>query len=251
MEKIKIGSIVKCIDMSLRFSNMLGLVYSIYIERPIAIIWFDGDNQLREIPLLCLKHVGESSNKQTIFRYVPGVTVFTERGCYHADRIKIGARMRPLSSNVDYYYDVNIVDDKGFVKFPCVDDRIIGGRSIVSWGDDSYGGKAFSEAVKRAMNYRYGTSAAICVSDEFKNYRTKETETMNPTNPITKVIFNDPATIVFWKDGTKTIVKCQEGTSFDPEKGLAMAISRHYLCDICGLERYDGIFNRYVPRGKE
>lgn len=27
---------------------------------------------------------------------------------------------------------------------------------------------------------------------------------------IKNVIFNDPATIVFWKDGTKTVVKCQK-----------------------------------------
>ena len=41
---------------------------------------------------------------------------------------------------------------------------------------------------------------------------------------IKNVIFNDPATIVFWEDGTKTVVKCQNGDEFDPEKGLAMAI---------------------------
>lgn len=43
---------------------------------------------------------------------------------------------------------------------------------------------------------------------------------------IRKVIFNDPATVVMWSDGTKTVVKCQEGDIFDPEKGLAMAISK-------------------------
>ena len=43
---------------------------------------------------------------------------------------------------------------------------------------------------------------------------------------IKNVIFNDPATIVFWEDGTKTVVKCQDGDEFDPEKGLAMAISK-------------------------
>ena len=41
---------------------------------------------------------------------------------------------------------------------------------------------------------------------------------------IKNVIFNDPATIVFWEDGTKTVVKCQDGDDFDPEKGLSMAI---------------------------
>lgn len=43
---------------------------------------------------------------------------------------------------------------------------------------------------------------------------------------IKNVIFNDPATIVFWNDGTKTVVKCQPGDHFDPEKGLAMAIAK-------------------------
>lgn len=43
---------------------------------------------------------------------------------------------------------------------------------------------------------------------------------------IKKVIFNDPATIVFWSDGTKTVVKTQNDEPFDPEKGLAMAMAK-------------------------
>lgn len=64
---------------------------------------------------------------------------------------------------------------------------------------------------------------------------------------IKKVIFNDPATIVFWEDGTKTVVKAQTSVCgqifadnqplidltktdlFDPEKGLAMAIAKKAL----------------------
>ena len=42
---------------------------------------------------------------------------------------------------------------------------------------------------------------------------------------IKKVIFNPPATIVFWNDGDKTVVKANN-EDFDPEKGLAMAISK-------------------------
>lgn len=45
---------------------------------------------------------------------------------------------------------------------------------------------------------------------------------------IKNVIFNPPATIVFWEDGSKTVVKAQE-EDFDPEKGLAMAISKKAL----------------------
>ena len=43
---------------------------------------------------------------------------------------------------------------------------------------------------------------------------------------IKDVIFNDPATIVYWKDGTKTVVKTQGGEQFDPEKFLSMAICK-------------------------
>lgn len=46
---------------------------------------------------------------------------------------------------------------------------------------------------------------------------------------IDKVIFNDPATIVIWKDGTKTVVKAGKDEYFDKEKGLAMAISKKVL----------------------
>lgn len=46
---------------------------------------------------------------------------------------------------------------------------------------------------------------------------------------IKDVIFNDPATIVLWEDGTKTIVKCQDGDTFDKEKGLALCIAKKYF----------------------
>lgn len=59
-----------------------------------------------------------------------------------------------------------------------------------------------------------------------------ELSTINKSREVLKiknVIFNDPATIVFWADGTKTVVKCQDGDVFDPEKGLAIAISKKAL----------------------
>lgn len=46
---------------------------------------------------------------------------------------------------------------------------------------------------------------------------------------IKNVIFNPPATIVFWSNGDKTVVKCDAIEKFDPEKGMAMAISKHAL----------------------
>lgn len=63
-------------------------------------------------------------------------------------------------------------------------------------------------------------------------------------NKIKKVIFNDPATIVFWSDGKKTVVKCGERDIYDPEKGLAMAIAKRAL----GNEgNYYELFKKWLP----
>lgn len=45
---------------------------------------------------------------------------------------------------------------------------------------------------------------------------------------ITRCIINDPAVVLFWSDGTKTVGKCMGDDEFNPEIGLAMAISRKY-----------------------
>lgn len=65
----------------------------------------------------------------------------------------------------------------------------------------------------------------------------------NP-NEIKNVIFNNPATIVFWEDGTKTVVKCDKDEKFDPEKGLAMAISKRFLGD---KGNYYNEFKKWLP----
>lgn len=54
-------------------------------------------------------------------------------------------------------------------------------------------------------------------------------DTRNRVPEIKNVKFHDPATIVFWADGTKTVVKCGDEDTFDPEKGLAMAIAKKAL----------------------
>ena len=64
---------------------------------------------------------------------------------------------------------------------------------------------------------------------------------------IRNVIFNDPATIVIWDDGTKTVVKCAN-EAFDPEKGLAMAIAKK----VFGNEgNYYNLFRKFLPEKKE
>ena len=75
----------------------------------------------------------------------------------------------------------------------------------------------------------------------------RPTINLNISDDIKKVIFNDPATIVIWKDGTKTIVKCGD-EPFDPEKGLAMAISKYVFGN---KGNYYNEFKKYLPKEEE
>jgi len=44
-----------------------------------------------------------------------------------------------------------------------------------------------------------------------------------------KVIFHDPATIVYWSDDTKTMVKCSENDVYSKETGLALCYMKRAL----------------------
>lgn len=68
-------------------------------------------------------------------------------------------------------------------------------------------------------------------------------KSVNPFS-IKNVYFNDPVTVVMWEDGTKTIVRCGENEEYDPEKGLAMAISKKALGN---KGSYYDEFKKWVP----
>lgn len=58
-----------------------------------------------------------------------------------------------------------------------------------------------------------------------------ELPTMTKFSTIEKIIFNGPATIVFWTDGTKTIVRCNDVTEAidDREKAVFAACAKKLL----------------------
>lgn len=76
--------------------------------------------------------------------------------------------------------------------------------------------------------------------------------TNKPTKPLSieNVIFNPPATIVFWSDKTKTIVKCDyDYECYDPEKGIAMAIAKKLMGDNKG--NYYELFKHWRKKWDE
>ena len=79
---------------------------------------------------------------------------------------------------------------------------------------------------------------------KMQNMWPKENPFIKMPYSIKKVYFNDPVTVVLWTDGTKTIVRC-ENEAFDPEKGLAMAISKKALGN---KGNYYKTFTKWLPK---
>lgn len=104
-------------------------------------------------------------------------------------------------------------------------------NQLAPWLNDSKDAKEI--ALSRIDNYL-----------KYKNNEYKKKVAKQTVIPkIKNVIYNRPATIVFWKDGTKTVVKC-ENEEYDPEKGLAMAIAKKALGN--NYHYYD-IFKKWLP----
>lgn len=81
-----------------------------------------------------------------------------------------------------------------------------------------------------ANAYIRGVPSRKMTSDEVLDYLKRQCSSIPIASfAIKKVIFNPPATIVLWEDGQKTVVKIQNNETYDPEKGLAMAIAKRAL----------------------
>lgn len=93
-----------------------------------------------------------------------------------------------------------------------------------------------TEAMRYAINDAINTHA---VYDKWV-----EQPKLAKVSPIKRVIFNNPATIVYWKDGIKTVVKCDPEDVFDPEKGLLLAIAKRYFGN---TGHYNDVLREHAP----
>ena len=116
------------------------------------------------------------------------------------------------------------------------------------WNDDSYS--------KLPMSYRRDNIDALLYYIKESNKSpsaNKETSERSYymhydiRSCIKKVKFNPPATIVFWTDNTKTVVKCNS-EDYDPEKGLAMCICKKVLGD---KGNYYEVFKKWLPKEED
>ena len=126
-------------------------------------------------------------------------------------------------------------------------------NDVLKWWTDNYSSRrgtasttTNNEHTVTYTDYRRGYRK-LKNKDEYVNFNDISPKFYgNPNNPrnsficykskekameasIKKVIFNNPATIVLWEDGTKTVVKAGPYDIYDPEKGLAMCLVKKQL----------------------
>lgn len=75
--------------------------------------------------------------------------------------------------------------------------------------------------------------AGICEKEELRKEILSKMATINVAKTknfyslnVSKIIFNPPATIVFWEDGTKTVVKCSAEDEFSEYYGFLAALGK-------------------------
>lgn len=85
---------------------------------------------------------------------------------------------------------------------------------------------------KLATNTIYG--CALLAKQKIETYKIPE---------VREVRYNGPATIVFWEDNTKTVVKVQQGEEcYDPDKAFVMAVCK---------KLFGNKFNRHLTKAQK
>ena len=99
-------------------------------------------------------------------------------------------------------------------------------KAIIKNGNSWYGSCESFAVLMETLN-PYNKYPKVSLTDVIRDLIEQVEDKTMPS--IKRVIFNDSATIIIWNDNTKTVVKCQSGDLYDPEKGFVMAYLKRLL----------------------
>ena len=93
----------------------------------------------------------------------------------------------------------------------------------------------------RRTIYDFTEKAGAIFSGSFDIYNKKKQ--MVDTVYIKEIIYNNPVTVVFWSDGSKTMSKCKKGDKYNEETGLLYCIIKKL-----STNSLDKLFTEWLPR---
>lgn len=108
--------------------------------------------------------------------------------------------------------------------------------------------EALMSIVRKAVSSVINSATAGTISTKKTNTSFEPSVSEKGLNSLIKnVIINEPSIIVFWTDGSKTIVKCAESDTFDPEIGICIAFMKKFLGN---TGNYHQILRRVIKNAK-
>lgn len=162
---------------------------------------------------------------------------------WFVSRISILRSLRPVPFdyyNIGYSQDSN-VDIINIIKFEFFEIKPLSLGDVIHITADFV-------ADKKSLSWRYDSTIPLVMAKNAINSVYGITNISSDYRDCIKdVIHNNPATIVFWADGTKTVVKADD-EEYDQEKGLAMAFSKKMF----GNDgNYYNVFKKWLPKETE
>ena len=168
----------------------------------------------------------------------------------HDDKIKIkvGDKVRVCNKDSTYYNRIGTVVK--VVPTAILDLTVHFDSGLIG---DSYFNNTEIELIKKEENNMKTTWATTSTSTTMTipytyDFKNGSLISINSVPKIKKVIFNCPATIVLFEDGTKSVVKMNEDDLvWDPEHGLAMALIKRIYGTNKSKSNYYDIFKKWLP----
>ena len=237
-----------------------GLFYKMK-ERKIEKCWFDHYNELLNNGTFYFKAISKADYRE----YNVSVSIDKYNYEYYDELVEI------FISHVNWLFEIgeyNYITDtfdiifkrynyKGYEKesYRISSYGIIRGNYFIDTDVTYYmdtDARYVHEALRSTMNSVYGLDCfdplGLPVCKELPTFKFDSQFGYIPTLSKSP-IFNPPATICYWTDGTKTIVKCQEEDTYSPEAGLALC----YMKKVLGNTSRDlnKELHKYIPEEKE
>lgn len=189
--------------------------------------------------------------KTTMDRYVKQV-IFLAPGFKYAETVRKNLASDLDRAGIPHHENkagraILIRTDKVNVEFVFTD-PVNWTRDMFQGHDKIFGKRALIETLNETLNFNIHPSSSLSKyirdlhSDAAPKEDTKPRTSYLPE--ITNAYFNNPVTVVMWDDGTKTIVKCQDGDVYSEETGLSLCITKKALGN---MGNFNNVFRKWIP----
>ena len=106
-------------------------------------------------------------------------------------------------------------------------------QSITTSASTTIPSDSFTTCTVSPMTVSYGNIPIYKIYPKKKKYSGSLPSAIFTDAYIKEVIYNNPATIILWSDGTKTVSKCHSSDTYSKETGLMLCVIKKLIGSTC------------------